>query len=174
MADDPSLAAAAKALSDFASGPVVDATASIENAVTKSFDAVANTIARAAVSGKLSMDQLVSAILADFERIAISQFIVKPIEGIVSSLASSILPIGGALASGGPVSAGETYLVGEQGPELFTPAGSGTVTSNADLKSARPQIVMNVQTQDAASFLKSQTQIAAMMSRALARGQRNL
>ncbi len=174
MADDPSLAAAAKALADFASGPVVDATTSIENAVTKNFDAVANTIARAAVSGKLSMDQLVSAILADFERIAISQFIVKPIEGVISSIAGSLLPIGGALASGGPVSAGETYLVGEQGPELFTPAGAGTITSNADLKSARPQIVMNVQTQDAQSFLKSQTQIAAMMSRALARGQRNL
>ena len=114
MADDPQdvLGAAAKALNDFASGPVLDATSAIEGAVTKSFDAVANTIARAAASGKLSMDQLVSAILADFERIAISQFIVKPIEGVVSSIAGSLLPIGGALASGGPVSAGETYLVG--------------------------------------------------------------
>ncbi len=176
MADDPNSAldAAAKALNDFATGPVMDATSAIEGAVTKSFDAVANTIARAAVSGKLSMDQLVSAILADFERIAISQFIVKPIEGVVSSIAGSLLPIGGALASGGPVSAGETYLVGEQGPELFTPAGAGTVTSNADLKARGPQIVVNVQTQDASSFLKSRSQIAAMMSRALARGQRNM
>ena len=176
MADDPtaSLATAAKALNDFASGPVADATSAIEGAVTKSFDAVANTIARAAESGKLSMDNLVSAILADFERIAISQFIVKPIEGVVSSIAGSLLPIGGALASGGPVSAGETYLVGEQGPELFTPAGAGTVTSNAALKTMGPQIVVNVQTQDAQSFLKSRSQIAAMMSRALARGQRNM
>ena len=176
MADDPQdvLGAAAKALNDFATGPVMDATSAIEGAVTKSFDAVANTIARAAVSGKLSMDQLVSAILADFERIAISQFIVKPIEGVVSSIAGSLLPIGGALASGGPVSAGETYLVGEQGPELFTPAGAGTVTSNAALKAMGPQIVVNVQTQDAQSFLKSRSQIAAMMSRALARGQRNM
>jgi phage-related minor tail protein len=176
MADDPSSAldAAAKALSDFADGPVASATSTIESAVTKSFDAVSTTIARAAVSGKLSMDQLVDAILADFERIAISQFIVKPIEGVVSSLANAILPIGGALAAGGPVSAGSTYLVGEQGPELFTPSGAGSITSNADLKSAGPQIVVNVQTQDAQSFLKSRSQIAAMMSRALARGQRNM
>jgi len=174
MADDPNLAKAAEALAEFANGPVIDATKTIEAAVTKSFDAVARTIARAAASGKLSMDQLVAAILADFERIAISQFIVKPLEGLFTSLASSLLPIGGALASGGPVMQGETYLVGEQGPELFTPAGAGTITSNAELKAARPQIVVNVQTPDAASFLKSRSQIAAMMARALARGERNL
>jgi len=171
---DPSLDKAAAALNEFASGPVTQATSTIEAAVTKSFDAVARTIARAATSGKLSIDQLVSAILADFERVAISQFIVKPIENLVSSIAGSLLPIGGALAQGGPVAPGETYLVGEEGPELFTPAGAGTVTPNADLKAMGPRIVVNVQTPDAASFLKSQSQIAAMMSRALARGQRNL
>lgn len=173
MADD--LAKAGQALNDFASGPVSDAARTIEAAVDKSFDAVARTIARAALSGKLSMDQLVSAILADFERIAVSQFIVKPIEGLVSSFAGSLLPLGGALAAGGPVKPGETYLVGEEGPELFTPAGAGTIASNAELRSrAAPQIVFNVSTPDASSFLKSQSQIAAMMSRALARGQRNL
>lgn len=174
MADDPNLAKAGQALADFATGPVQDATSAIEGAVTKSFDAVARTIARAALSGKLSMDQLVNAILADFERIAVSRFIVKPIEGLVSSLAGSLLPSGGAMASGGAASAGETYLVGEAGPELFTPAGAGTITSNADLKSARPSVVVNVRTEDAASFLKSRSQIAAVMARALARGQRNL
>ena len=175
MADTPdaALAAAAKSLADFAGGPVAAATASIEDAVTKSFDAVATTIARAVESGKTSMDRLVSAILADFERIAASEFLVKPIEGLIGSIADSFLPIAGALAGGGPVSAGETYLVGEQGPELFTPASAGTVTSNADLR-ARPQIVLNVQTPDAQSFLKSQTQIAAALARALARGQRNM
>lgn len=168
MADD-GLAQAAEALNAFAAGPVLDATETIEAAVTKSFDAVARTIARAAESGKLSMDQLVSAILADFERIAVSQFIVKPIEGLVESLAGSVF--GGGLASGGPVNAGETYLVGEEGPELFTPRGAGTIVPNAAL---RPSIVVNVQTQDATSFFKSRAQIAAMMSRALAKGQRNL
>jgi len=171
---DPGLDKAAAALTEFANGPVTRATNTIEAAVTKSFDAVARTIARAAASGKLSIDQLVSAVLADFERIAVSQFIVKPIENLVGSLANSLLPLGGALAQGGPVAPGETYLVGEQGPELFTPTAGGTITSNADLKAAGPRIVMNIQTQDAASFLKSQSQIAAVMSRALARGQRNL
>ena len=33
-------------------------------------------------------------------------------------------------ASGGPVSAGSSYLVGEQGPEMFVPSASGTIISN--------------------------------------------
>lgn len=36
----------------------------------------------------------------------------------------------GALARGGPARAGQTYLVGEEGPELFTPGRSGFVTPN--------------------------------------------
>ena len=37
---------------------------------------------------------------------------------------------GGARAAGGPVSGGTTYLVGERGPELFTPSGSGNIIPN--------------------------------------------
>jgi hypothetical protein len=37
---------------------------------------------------------------------------------------------GGGKASGGPVSAGTTYLVGERGPELFTPQTSGAIVPN--------------------------------------------
>lgn len=33
-------------------------------------------------------------------------------------------------AAGGPVSGGSPYLVGERGPELFMPAGSGTIVPN--------------------------------------------
>ena len=36
----------------------------------------------------------------------------------------------GLRASGGPVSAGSSYLVGEQGPEMFVPSASGTIISN--------------------------------------------
>lgn len=168
------LASAAQAFADFANGPVANTTQTIEAAVTRSFNSVAATIARAATSGSSSISQLTDSVLADFDRIAASQFIVKPVEGIVSSLVSSLVPISGARAGGGPVSAGGTYLVGEQGPELFTPSGGGSITPNNALSAARPSVVVNIQTPDAASFAKSQSQIAAMMSRALATGQRNL
>jgi hypothetical protein len=36
----------------------------------------------------------------------------------------------GARAAGGPVAPGSSYLVGERGPELFTPSSSGNITPN--------------------------------------------
>ncbi|HEV2651990.1 MAG TPA: phage tail tape measure C-terminal domain-containing protein [Rhizomicrobium sp.] len=168
------LGAAAEALSNFVAGPVASATGAIDAAVTRSFNSVAKTISGAALSGKLSMDGLVSAILSDFDRIATSQFITKPIEGalgqIASSLMSSIMPVGGARAAGGPVDAGVPYLVGEQGPELFTPQQSGAITPNG----AASPINVHITTPDAQSFLKSESQVAALLSRVLAKGQRNL
>jgi phage-related minor tail protein len=169
-----SLSSAGKALGDFVSGPVTDATSAIDSAVSKSFASVANTIASAALSGKTSISQMVDSILADFDRVALKQFVVKPLDNVIGSLVSSLLPVAGARAAGGPVAAGSAYLVGEQGPELFVPGSSGAIAPNQSLPSARPQITLNVQAQDAQSFLKSETQVAAMMARILARGQRNM
>lgn len=43
------------------------------------------------------------------------------------SLLGGLFGLSGALASGGPTSAGGTYLVGEEGPELFTSNSNGYV-----------------------------------------------
>ena len=40
------------------------------------------------------------------------------------------IQIAGKKAAGGPVTGGETYLVGEKGPEIFTPGVSGGITPN--------------------------------------------
>ncbi|WP_052638070.1 phage tail tape measure protein [Pseudorhizobium banfieldiae] len=45
--------------------------------------------------------------------------------------------IDGARAKGGPVKKGLTYLVGEEGPEPFTPTQDGHITSNRDWQSGR-------------------------------------
>jgi hypothetical protein len=42
-------------------------------------------------------------------------------------------PPAGTKARGGPVTANTTYLVGEKGPELFTPGNSGLIIPNHDL-----------------------------------------
>lgn len=49
--------------------------------------------------------------------------------GLIGSLFSAA-GFGGARAAGGPVSAGRSYLVGEQGPELFTPRTGGRILAN--------------------------------------------
>ena len=45
-------------------------------------------------------------------------------------------------ADGGPVMKGGSYIVGERGPELFTPGATGTVTPNHAMGSTN--IVVNV------------------------------
>ena len=47
-------------------------------------------------------------------------------------------------ASGGPVRWGETYLVGEEGPELFTPARSGYIVPNNELAERRDAVTVNI------------------------------
>lgn len=51
--------------------------------------------------------------------------------------------IAGKRAGGGPVSSGSTYLVGERGPELFTPGTSGAITPNGALAGAGGMVVVN-------------------------------
>ncbi|MEH6721055.1 MAG: hypothetical protein V7704_19420 [Aurantimonas endophytica] len=50
--------------------------------------------------------------------------------GILSSL------FGGFRAAGGPVSSSKSYIVGEQGPELFSPGRSGSIIANDNLGAA--------------------------------------
>jgi TP901 family phage tail tape measure protein len=60
----------------------------------------------------------------------------------VSKINTSTL--GGRRASGGPVAGGSSYLVGEMGPELFTPAaGGGRITPNNSLGGSNITINVN-------------------------------
>ncbi len=66
--------------------------------------------------------------------------IVEGVLGLFTSLGSTGLlgkglqtKLAGARAAGGPVIAGQSYLTGERGMEIFTPKQSGYVTANKDL-----------------------------------------
>ena len=65
----------------------------------------------------------------------------------ISSYSSSggptIADFGGPLANGGMTRGGKSYLVGERGPELFTPGVSGMVTPNHALGGSTT-VVVNV------------------------------
>ena len=63
--------------------------------------------------------------------------------GWVSALGQAFSSYGGGKAVGGPVSAGTTYLVGERGPELFTPNSGGTITPNNQMHGAGGGITVN-------------------------------
>lgn len=76
-----------------------------------------------------------------------------------------------------PMRGGARGLMGEAGPEAIMPltrGRDGRLGVQASGGGERPvQVVMNVTTPDVEGFRRSQTQIAAQVSRALARGQRN-
>ena len=51
--------------------------------------------------------------------------------GISEYDALTLAGISGKRAMGGPVAGGSSYIVGERGPELFTPGASGNITPNS-------------------------------------------
>lgn len=64
--------------------------------------------------------------------------------GLISSAQSA--SFGGTRADGGPVSEGRSYLVGERGPEMFTPSEGGRIVPNDALGSqqqAQPIRIVN-------------------------------
>jgi len=85
---------------------------------------------------------------------------------------------GGVIASpvSFPLTGGRTGLAGESGPEAIMP-----LTRTADGRlgvaaagKAGPSITINIATPDVESFSRSETQIAALVARALGRAERNL
>lgn len=50
----------------------------------------------------------------------------------------------GERANGGPVLSGKSYLVGERGPEVFTPNTAGMISSNKSLGGGSTNVVVNV------------------------------
>jgi phage-related minor tail protein len=70
---------------------------------------------------------------------------------------------------------GGAGLMGEAGPEAIMPLkrGADGRLGVAATQAAPVQVTMNISTPDAASFQRSQSQIAAQMSRALHMGRRN-
>lgn len=74
-----------------------------------------------------------------------------------------------------PMRGGQTGLMGEAGPEAIMPLRRGPDGNLGVMAQggAGVHVTMNISTPDADSFRRSQSQVAAGLSRAIARGQRN-
>ena len=70
---------------------------------------------------------------------------------------------GGGRAAGGPVSAGTTYLVGENGPELFTSSTSGTIIPNGAMGGSGTTV--NITVNGALDPISTARQIANLLNR---------
>jgi hypothetical protein len=79
-------------------------------------------------SVKDAFRSMASEIIKELYRI----YVVKKITGMITgALQGSNVPLFGGKANGGPVAAGGSYLVGERGPEIFTPSTGGSITPNS-------------------------------------------
>jgi phage-related minor tail protein len=99
--------------------------------------------------------------------------------GVVGSPMPTPFAQGGVIASPVtfPLGSGRTGLAGEAGPEAILPLARGSdgrLGVRGDGGRAGVTVTMNITTPDADSFRRSETQIGAMLSRAVGRGQRNM
>ena len=95
--------------------------------------------------------------------------------GLAGALTSSIGSLFGGVpgrATGGPVTSGSAYMVGERGPELFVPTAAGRVETMAGGRGGTVSVTINVAAaRDATPALMQQTgtQVARAVRQALQR-----
>lgn len=147
--------------------PAERAAGAIEAAFGRAGDGLARSLARAAADGEVSLGELAKAVLAAVNAAAGA----KGGSGLGDAVVAAVGGLfGGARADGGPVLGGGAYLVGERGPEVFRPAGAGTVEPVSG-----GGVVVNVTVDGGApALLRSEAQIAQMLARAAALGARRL
>ena len=134
-----------KEISDIKKGQITDELR-LQNQLEKTLDlykSIASTVEsglvdaiEGAIQGTKTLGEVASSVFSQISR-TLLQF-------GVNSLLGSIPGIGGLFkANGGPVKAGGSYIVGERGPELFTPGSSGNITPNHQLGGST-SVVVNV------------------------------
>ncbi|XUY27526.1 phage tail tape measure protein [Agrobacterium sp. rho-8.1] len=159
--------------------------------------ALTSALQAATVGGK-GLDSVLQGLGLRLSNIALSAGL-KPLENMLSSAVSNLASGAGSLfafanggvpgrvtpfAEGGVVSSptffpmgGDMGLMGEAGSEAILPLKRGADGSLGVASAgggSGTQIVFNVTASDAASFRRSEGQIAAMLARSVGRGQRGL
>lgn len=179
MAEDDDRPLAGTMASAEALGPVLE---DLE-ARSRSFGAALTGALRSAAVDGRGLEDVLKGLALRISDIGLSAGL-KPLEGLLSSgiagLAAGVTPF----AKGGVVAAptyfpagGGLGVMGEAGAEAILPlqrGPDGSLGVAAGPGGGAASIVFNVTASDAASFRRSEGQIAAMLTRAVGRGQRGL
>lgn len=166
----PVAAAEAAAALEALKAPAQKAAGAIEEAFGKAGNSLSRSLMRAAKDGEVSLAELARALVA-----AVNAGMGQVLKGSGSgglgdALSQAVGSVfSGARAEGGPVAAGGGYLVGERGPEVFWPSGSGNVQP---VGGAVPVVVNVMVDGGPQALLRSEAQVARMLARAAALGGR--
>lgn len=141
-------------------------------------DGLADVVTGAS-SASDAFKRMANAIIADLARIAIRRAVTGPIAGALGGIfgggggelpgfgtSSFVGPLPGR-ASGGPVSAGQPYIVGEKRPEVFVPDRSGVILPKVPGAggggiTAPVTVSIDARGADAEGLAKLQRQVAIM------------
>lgn len=112
-----------------------------------------SALARAVTSGKLGFDDLKKVALAAMSEIANASLraLFRPNSGagigagLLNGLSGMLAGLVGSpgRATGGPVSAGRAYVVGERGPELFVPSSGGRIETGGRPRDVQVSIAVS-------------------------------
>lgn len=153
---------------------------------SRSFGSALTTALKGAVLEGDSLTEVLQGIASRFSSIALDSGLMplqNALTGVFSGFTSS-LSNAVAFANGGVVNGPTTFplgdgtgLMGEAGAEAIVPlrrGPDGRLGVAAGGEGAPMQIVFNVQAADVQSFRRSESQINAMLTRAVGRGRRSI
>ncbi len=132
---------------------ILDEAAYAQNIFNTAMNGFADAILKFVETGKLSFKDLFRSLMAEIIKLQAKKLFLQLFGG--GGLFGSLLglPAPTPRAVGGPVRAGQPYVVGERGPELFVPSGPGTVVANGRFGGGgTTQVIYNIQAVDAFSF----------------------
>lgn len=145
--------------------------------------------ASAAIQGR-NLSDVMKGLALSLARMALSQAL-RPLGQMLGGLAGNLIPNAAGnvvaqgrivpFADGGIVNSptlfplqGGAGLMGEAGPEAIMPLARGADGKLGVRGGGGVNVTVNIATQDEQSFTRAQSQVAALIARAVARGQRNL
>ena len=161
--------------------------ASLGDGADKAGSLIEDSLAKVITTGKAGfadLEKRAVAALGEIAAQAVSNGLASLLGGVsggggLATIGSSLI---GALlgspgrATGGPVSPGRPYMVGEQGPELFVPASAGSIApaaGNAAPRAVNVAISIHAPTAtEPQALARSSRQVARAVNRALAQAER--
>jgi lambda family phage tail tape measure protein len=105
-----------------------------QDAIMAGWNKIGSAIDNFVETGKFKFSDFARSVIADFAKMILKAQIFKALQATLGFFG---LP---GLAEGGPAKAGQPYIVGEKGPELFVPKSAGTVVPNNKLAMASASV----------------------------------